>query len=59
MSLTHIELAAYIIKFLRNRNGSELDSAFGEMKVSSYMLMLEELEMILEHGGKPPNWVVK
>lgn len=49
-------LASYIIKFLRERNAAELESAFGEMKMSSFELLLSELELILRHRGKPPNW---
>lgn len=50
-------LALYIFDWLRRRNGNELDDAIGEMSLADYENALEELEMILEHGGKPPNWV--
>ncbi len=51
------ELAAYILSWLRSRNGGELDEAIGAMRLADHENMREELEMILEHGGRPPNWV--
>lgn len=51
------ELAEYIVSFLETRNRGELRPAFDEQTVASRRLMLEELEMILEHRGKPANWV--
>lgn len=50
-------LTAYIMSFLRNRNGGELSEAFDAMTVGDDRLIREELELILECGGKPPNWV--
>ncbi len=50
-------LARYILDFLQNRNGGELEGAIGNMRMSDYRLLHEELKMILKHGGKPPNWV--
>lgn len=41
-----IALAKYIVEWLRTRNRGELTK-----------LLHEELEMILQHGGKPPNWI--
>lgn len=49
--------AEYIFDWLKNRNGSELESAFGNMRVKDAKLMKEELIWILRHGGKPDNWV--
>lgn len=51
------ELAKYIVEWLIRRNGAELQEPIESMKVSDYRLMHEELEMILQHRGKPPNWV--
>lgn len=51
------ELASYIIGWLRRRNRSDLDEAFGNMRQSDYELMTDELQYILGHRGKPPNWV--
>jgi len=51
------ELASYIIEWLQSRNGGELRGAFADMRLGSYQDMREELELILKHGGKPPNWV--
>jgi hypothetical protein len=51
------ELAAYILGWLRSRNGGELDEAIGAMRLADYENMRGELEMILQHGGRPPNWV--
>ena len=50
-------LAEYILKWLRERNGSELESALDSMTVRDSRNMKEELELILTHGGRPPNWV--
>lgn len=51
------ELADYIFRWLERRNGGELARAIGRMRVESYRLAKEELAMILQHRGKPPNWV--
>ena len=51
------DLARYIVSFLQRRNRGELQDAFDQMRVGDYNLLLEELAMILEHRGKPPNWV--
>lgn len=50
-------LARYIIRFLRRRNGGELRDVFDDMRVRDARLLLGELERILIHGGRPPNWV--
>jgi len=50
------ELAAYIVEWLRSRNGEQLRPAFDNMRVGDFELMLDELALILQHGGKPPNW---
>lgn len=50
------ELAAYILHWLKVRNGAELADAFDDMTVRDAENMRGELEMILEHGGKPKNW---
>lgn len=54
--LTSEELAKYIIEFLRTRNLGELEEAFDDMTVGNYRRLENELSLILEHGGKPPNW---
>lgn len=52
------ELAEYIIRFLRRRNGGQLDSCgIKKMRVQDYELTVRELAMILDCRGKPPNWV--
>jgi hypothetical protein len=51
------ELAAYIIDWLCQRNGGELQPAIEAMTVFDHRLMHEELTFILQHGGRPPNWV--
>jgi hypothetical protein len=51
------ELAAYIVEFLRRRNAGELDPAIRKMTVGSFEILHEELELILEHHGKPPGWI--
>ena len=50
-------LANYIIKWLKTRNHAELAEAFNNMKVRDYENLKGELPLILEFGGKPPNWV--
>jgi hypothetical protein len=50
------DCAFYIFQWLRDRNDGELDEAIRSMPLSSYELAVEELELILEHGGRPPNW---
>lgn len=50
-------LARYIIdEWLRNRSGAAFDRVLDEMKVGQYRSLFEELALILQHGGKPPNW---
>jgi hypothetical protein len=51
------ELAEYIVRFMRRRNRAELEPAFGDMRVSDFELMVDELAYVLHHGGHPPNWV--
>jgi hypothetical protein len=51
------KLARCIIGFLSRRNQGELRPAFDAMRVGDRALMLEELEAILLHGRRPPNWV--
>ena len=55
--MTTDELAAYIFRWLCKRNGGELNDAIGNMKVRSLCLAKDELALILEHRGKPPNWL--
>ncbi len=50
-------LAKYIVRFLIRRNGAELEPVFDNMTVSSRRRLIGELGMILQHGGKPPNWI--
>lgn len=54
--LSTAELAEYIITWLSERNGGELEEAFENMRVCDWHTLHDELEAILEHGGKPPNW---
>lgn len=49
-------LADIIIRWLQERNGGELGPAFDNMRVADFRNLRGELEMILEHGGRPPNW---
>jgi hypothetical protein len=51
------DLPAYIVQWLRSRNGGELQHAFADMRVCDYELLLDELKLILAYGGHPPNWV--
>ena len=51
------KLAEYIFEWLEDRNGGELRAALDAMSVGSYRRALGELEMILDHRGKPPNWI--
>ncbi len=53
----HEQLALYIVEHMRVRNGGELCEAFDNMRVRDRALLIEELTMILEHGGRPPNWI--
>lgn len=57
MSPQSNSFAKYIIRFLCRRNGAELAPVFDTMTVANRRILLGELGMILEHGGKPPNWV--
>ncbi len=52
-----IGLAEYLLTWLESRNGGELLDAFQNMRVRDANLLRAELVMILQHGGKPPNWV--
>ena len=54
--LSH-EAAAYVIDWLRKRNGAQLRPAILAMSVEDYELMHDELAEILKHGGHPPNWI--
>jgi hypothetical protein len=49
-------LADAIVEWLITRNGGELGPAFGNMRVSDYRLLREELEHILRCGKYPDNW---
>jgi hypothetical protein len=49
-------LALFIVRWLRERNNGELFATFAEMKVGDYEHLTDELALILEHGGCPPNW---
>jgi hypothetical protein len=51
------DLAIYIMEWLMNRNGGELREAFYNMTVRDFRNLKEELQLILKHGGKPPNWI--
>jgi hypothetical protein len=51
------KLAEYIVGWLISRNGAELREVFDGMTVRDFKSLKVELVMILEHGGKPPNWV--
>lgn len=57
MSREHDVLADYILTWLQERNGGALQDAFDNMRMKDARLMTAELALILEHGGKPPNWV--
>lgn len=50
-------LARYIVDFFSDRNGGELAEHFDDMRHADFDLLLEQLALILKHGGKPPNWV--
>ncbi len=50
------KLALYIVNFLRERNGAELDPQFKNMTVANFELLIEQLALILKHKGKPSNW---
>lgn len=49
-------LASYIIEWLETRNKGELREALDQQRIRDRKLMLDELTLILRHGGKPPNW---
>lgn len=51
------ECADFILTWIRERNGAELESAFEEMRVKDARIMREELIHILQSGGRPDNWV--
>lgn len=51
------DLAEYLVRFLRRRNGAELEPAFGAMRVEDFENLHDELAWILAHGGHPPNWL--
>lgn len=55
--LAPAELAALIVDFLESRNGGELREAFEAQRTGDRRLMLDELALILEVGGRPANWV--
>lgn len=49
-------LATYIMTWLRDRNRGRHAATIPNPDEEDHALMIEELRMILEHGGKPPNW---
>lgn len=51
------QLAEFVVEWLRERNGSQLNDAFGEMKLRDFENLHGELAEILKHCGRPPNWV--
>ena len=51
-----VGLAHCILNWLESRNGAELEPALEGMTVGDQRRMREELTLILEHGGRPPNW---
>lgn len=55
--MDHKHLVEYIVQWLRDRNGAELEPAFRKMRLSDFEGLKSELEMILKAGGKPANWV--
>lgn len=57
MKLSPEKLADYIVEWLETRNGAQLREAIEAMPVGDFRLMREELALILEHQGHPPNWV--
>jgi len=50
------KLAYTIFDWLRHRNGGQLGEALGKLPLADYESLIEELTMILEHSGIPPNW---
>lgn len=52
-----LALTDYILNWLRSRNGGEFEGTFSTMPLYKFELLKSELELILTHGGKPPNWV--
>lgn len=52
-----IECADYLLSWLRKRNANEFESVLDNMRVVDAKNMREELIYILQHGGKPDNWV--
>lgn len=50
------QLADYILQWLERRNAGEFADVLGGQRVTDARLMRSELELILEHEGKPPNW---
>jgi len=56
MTTDNKALASYIFDWLMIRNGGELNDALQTMTVRSFKDALDELELILRHGGRPPNW---
>ena len=55
--LSNEDLAEYIVTWLRERNGAQLDAAISSISVEDCELLHEELAYILKHGGQPPNWI--
>ena len=53
----HRNLAAYIVEWFGCRNAGEFEKVLDRQRVMDRRLMLDELAMILAHGGRPPNWV--
>lgn len=48
--------AEYIFEWLERRNGGQLREAIESMTVRDRRLAIDELALILLHGGRPPNW---
>jgi hypothetical protein len=48
--------AEYIFEWLERRNRGQLREAIESMRVLDRRLAIDELALILLHGGRPPNW---
>lgn len=51
------ECADYIMDWLERRNGGEFREALEQQRTGDRRRMRDELVWILQHGGKPDNWV--
>lgn len=51
------QLALYIFEWLASRNGSELKGPLENMRIVDRNIAIDGLAHILEHKGKPPNWI--